>query len=195
MANVTVDDHVPSSSHGSKSHDVLTRSFHWTTAALVLILYSLYVIWEQLSKGDFKHILIVAHLSLGALLTIVLLGRLIWRSSSLSSRQAREPGLQGAAARVVHLTLYLLLIAQVLLGWNFRWAQGQPMSVFGILIPSPFGYPAGARHTIAVSHYWIGTAIIVLAAVHASAALFHHFVLRDDVLRRMVADSPEAEVR
>ena len=173
-------------------HDALTRSFHWATASLVVLLYGLYLAWERVPKGDVKHLLIVAHLSFGAVLTIVLAGRLVWRSSGSSSRLVHEAGLRGMAARAVHLALYGLLIAQVLLGWNFRWAQGQPMSVFGLSIPSPFGYPAGARHTIAVLHYWIGTGIVVLAVVHAAAALFHHFVLKDDVLRRMAVVGPEA---
>ncbi len=176
----------------AEPHDALTRSFHWATASLVVLLYGLYLVWERVPKGDVKHLLIVSHLSLGAVLTVVLVGRLVWRSSSSSSRLVHEAGLRGLAARVVHLMLYGLLIAQVLLGWNFRWAQGQSMSVFGLPVPSPFGYPAGARHTIAVLHYWIGTGIVVLALAHAAAALFHHFVLKDDVLGRMAVISPEA---
>lgn len=66
------------------------------------------------------------------------------------------------------------------------------MNVFGLSVPSPFGYPNGARHTIAVLHYWVGTGIVALAAMHAAAALFHHFVFKDDVLRRMAVVGPAA---
>ena len=166
------------------SHDALTRWFHWATAVLVLTLYGLYLVWEQLPKGDAKHLMIVSHLSFGAVLTVVLVGRVVWRSSPMSSSQLHD-GLQGLAARAVHVLLYVMLGVQVLLGWNFRWAQGQPMSVFGLLVSSPFDYSAYTRHAIAITHYWVGTAIVALAAVHAAAALFHHVVLRDDVLRRM----------
>ena len=144
MANVTIDIPVSAPRSDPKPHEALTRSLHWATAALVVLLYGLYVVWEQVPKGDFRHLLIVSHLSLGAMLTVVLAGRLGWRSSHRSSRLAHDAGLQGLAARAMHLLLYVLLIAQVLLGWNFRWAQGQPVSVFGLPIPSPFSYPAGA---------------------------------------------------
>lgn len=194
MANVTIDAPIPAHRSDPKPHDALTRSFHWATAALVFLLYGLYLVWEQLPRGNFKHILIVSHLSFGAVLTVVLAGRIVWRSSNGSSRLAHGAGLQGLAARAMHLLLYVLLVAQALLGWNFRWAQGQPMSVFGVLIPSPFSYPAGARHTIAILHYWIGTSLVLLAVAHAAAALFHHFVLKDDVLRRMTASGPEKPV-
>ena len=183
----------PALSDGA-AHDALTRWFHWGTAILVLTLYGLYLVWEQLPKGDAKHLLIVSHLSFGAVLTVVLVGRVVWRSSPMSSRQTHD-GLQGLAARAVHVLLYVMLAAQVLLGWNFRWAQGQPMSVFGLLVPSPFGYPAEARHAIATLHYWVGTAIVALAALHAGAALFHHGVLRDDVLRRMTVGGPSPSRR
>ena len=184
MTDAAIEASLSPARPDGEPHDALTRSFHWATAFLVVTLYGLYLVWERLPKGDAKHLMIVSHLSLGAVLTAVLVGRIAWRSSPKSTAQAHD-GLQGLAARAVHLLLYVALAGQVLLGWNFRWAQGQPMSVFGLLVPSPFGYPDGARHTIATLHYWLGTALIVLAAVHAAAALFHHFVLRDDVLRRM----------
>ena len=186
LTNAAIDIPVSPPRPATKPHDTLTRSFHWATASLVFVLYGLYLVWERMPKGDPQHLLIVSHLSLGAVLTLVLGGRIAWRSSGLSSRIVHEPGLRGLVARAVHASLYVLLVAQVLLGWNFRWAQGQPMSVFGATIPSPFAYPAGARHTIAVLHYWVGTGIVVLAVAHAAAALFHHFVLGDDVLRRMI---------
>ena len=186
LTNAAIDIPVSPPRSATKPHDTLTRAFHWATAALVFVLYGLYLVWERTPKGDLKHLLVVSHLSLGAALTLVLAGRIVWRSSSLSSRRVHKAGLGGLSARAVHASLYVLLVAQVLLGWNFRWAQGQPMSVFGMTVPSPFAYPAGARHTIAFLHYWIGTGIVVLAVAHVAAALFHHFVLGDDVLRRMI---------
>lgn len=111
MTDPTVDVPALPRRPGAEHHDALTRSFHWATASLVVLLYGLYLAWERAPRGDFRHLLIVSHLSLGALLTAVLAGRVVWRSSGPSSRLDHEAGLRGVVARAVHLALYGLLIA------------------------------------------------------------------------------------
>ncbi len=173
----------------AEPHDRLTRAFHWATAVLVVLQYGLYLAWEQMPKGTARHFAIVLHMSLGIALTAVLLGRIAWRLSSRSTALPHGGGLQALASRSAHLLLYGLLVAQALTGWTFRWAQGEELSFFGLLIASPFGFPAGASHVLGVVHYWAGTSIVVLAFAHAAAALFHHHVLRDPTLHRMTGKS------
>jgi len=56
-----------------------------------------------------------------------------------------------------------------------------------VLIPAPLGpFSKSTQHIVTNAHEWIAWTIIILAAVHAAAALFHHYVLRDDVLKRML---------
>jgi cytochrome b561 len=63
----------------------------------------------------------------------------------------------------------------------------EAMSFFGLLIPPPFApFSKPAHELVGDAHNWIGWTIIILAGGHAAAALFHHFVLRDDILRRML---------
>lgn len=170
----------------TEPYDRLTRAFHWATAVLVVLLYGLYLAWEQTPKGTAHHLAIVLHMSLGIALTAVLFGRIAWRLSPRSVPQPHAGGLEGFASRGVHLLLYGLLVVQAVSGWNFRWAQGEELSFFGLLISSPYGFPPGIRHVLALVHYWSGTSIMVLALLHATAALVHHHVLRDSTLGRMV---------
>jgi cytochrome b561 len=73
-----------------------------------------------------------------------------------------------------------------------RWAGNESMSFFGLLMPPPFApFSKSTHHLIGDLHELNGWAIIVLAAVHAAAALYHHYVLRDQVLSRML---PSARV-
>ena len=90
-------------------------------------------------------------------------------------------------ARMVHWLLYALLVFQSLFGWYVRWSEGEEMSFFGLLIPSPLT-PVSRQmhHQIQEWHGWVGWAIVIVAAGHAAAALYHHFVLRDSVLVRML---------
>jgi cytochrome b561 len=90
-------------------------------------------------------------------------------------------------ARAVHYGLYVLLSLQAVLGFVLRWSGDEAMSFFGLLIPPPFPPVTKPVHEfIGTAHNWIGRAIIIIACGHALAALYHHFVLRDGVLRRML---------
>jgi cytochrome b561 len=87
----------------------------------------------------------------------------------------------------VHYLLYGLLVVQVALGFVLRWSGNEAMSFFGLLIPPPFApFSKPAHELVGEAHNWIGWTIIILAGGHAGAALFHHFVLRDNVLWRML---------
>ena len=178
----------------TEPYDRLTRAFHWATAVLVVLLYGLYLAWEQMPKGTARHLAIVSHMSLGIALTALLLGRIVWRLSPRSTPQPHGGGLKAVASRGVHLLLYVLLVVQALTGWNFRWAQGDELSFFGLMIASPYAFPSGARHALGLIHYWTGTSIMVLALLHAAAALVHHHVLRDPTLHRMTGASTDTRL-
>jgi cytochrome b561 len=118
----------------------------------------------------------------------VILTRIVWRwlpGHQLSSLQA---GWVKLASKAVHYLLYLLLLAQAGLGFAFRWAQGHPVSFFGLFgIPGPFGELARPeRRQLHELHEWGGWAIVIIALLHALAALYHHYVLKDRVLKRML---------
>ena len=172
---------------GSDHYDSATRAFHWATVLLVLCLYGLAETWGFAARGsDLRHLMQNTHVSLGILLTIVLLARIVWRSTRGRTLPVRNSW-DERVAKATHIALYLLLVAEALLGWNFRWAQNEPLSFFGLVtVPAPFGYGIDLRHTIGTLHDWTAQAIMILAGVHAAAALFHHYVLRDAVFGRMV---------
>jgi cytochrome b561 len=89
--------------------------------------------------------------------------------------------------RGVHRLLYLLLAAQIVLGFALRWAQGEPFFFFGLFsVPEILGPSKDWEKIFEPLHNAVGWAIIYLAGAHALAALFHHYVLRDGVLRRMI---------
>lgn len=169
------------------SYDRLTILLHWTTAVLVVALYGLAKIWSVLERGTaLRHALQSLHVSLGLVLTAVLVTRMLWRVGPGRKLQRANAGLPGLAATAVHYALYLMLACEVVLGWCFRWAQGEPLSLFGLfVIPSPIAFAPDREHTIAFLHDWTATAILIVAGSHALAALFHHYVLRDGVLIRM----------
>jgi len=126
-------------------------------------------------------------MSFGVVLTVILVARLAWRWLPGHQVAAIEAGWMGIAAKVTHFTLYALLVAEAVLGFAFRWGGGKPMAFFGAGIPPLIGeISKPLRRELREFHEWIGWAIVILALLHALAALYHHYVLKDRVLMRML---------
>jgi len=168
-------------------YDGVALSLHWLTALLVVTLFALAEIWGFLPKGALRHSLQNIHMSLGLLLTAVVVLRILWRASLTRHVPDADHGILGLAAHAMHYVLYLLLIVMMGSGLVRHWSQGHPFSFFGLFaVPAPFAVPASWHGTSSFIHFWAAWTIILLAALHAVAALFHHYYLRDGVLRRMM---------
>jgi cytochrome b561 len=98
-----------------------------------------------------------------------------------------EAGWARVASKATHYLLYSLLIVEAGLGFAFRWGAGRPMAFFGAGIPPLIGEMSRpVRHQLREFHEYIGWAIVVIALAHAAAALYHHYVLKDRVLVRIL---------
>ena len=140
---------------------------------------------RDLAERPTRHVMIVAHMSFGILLTLALIVRVARRLTS-GHRVRPPPGPGGLAAEGVHHLLYGLLAAEAALGFVLRWSGDEAVSFFGLPIPPPFApFSKPAHHLVGEAHDIVGSTAIVVAAGHA-AALFHHFRLHDDVLWRML---------
>ena len=169
-------------------YDNFAIALHWVTVLLVLVQLGLAEFWDFAARPT-KHLMIVAHMSFGILLTavVVVVVRIAWRLTPGHRVRAAVSGWVEIASKAVHYLLHGLLTTQAVLGFVLRWSGGEAMSFFGLAIPPPFpAFSKPAHHLVGEFHNWVGWAIIVVAAGHAGAALFHHFVLRDDVLWRML---------
>jgi cytochrome b561 len=173
------------SSPGSQ-YDTNTILLHWLTALIVVFQFLSGEFWDFVAKPQ-KHFLIVTHSSLGALLAVILLIRIVWRLSVGIKIAETSPTLLDRGARALHILLYVLLAVQMPLGFFTRWTGNQPLDVFGLLIPSPIGPCSKATgHLVNRIHDYDAWTIMALAGIHAIAALAHHFLWRDEVLQRMI---------
>jgi cytochrome b561 len=161
-------------------------ALHWLTVVLVLTQLGLALLWGYFPRPE-RHMMVAAHMSLGITLGAVVLFRLIWRLMPAHWIAPASRGLDELAARAVHYLLYALVITQASLGFLLRWSGGEAMSFFGLQLPSPMEtWSKAANHQVGEIHEKVGWAIIILAAGHAGAALYHHFVRKDQVLARMI---------
>lgn len=169
------------------NYDDVAVALHWATAILVLVQFLLGVTWDYFRDAMTRQMQSL-HISLGVALTAVIVARIAWQLLPGHHKPAIVSGWVKLASRSVHYLLYLLLVIQAGLGFAWRWAQGHPVSFFGLFaIPGPYGkLERPTRHLIAESHQYIAWAIVIIALGHALAALYHHYKLHDRVLARML---------
>ncbi|MFL6764899.1 MAG: cytochrome b [Sphingomicrobium sp.] len=168
------------------TYDGVAIALHWATALLVVVQFGLAETWDWFAKPTSETTQSL-HISLGVLLTAVILTRIAWRLLPGHQLSALEAGWVRLASKAGHYLLYVLLVAQAALGFAFRWSQGHPVGFFGLPIPGPYGQlDRPMRHQLHDLHKWLGWAIVLLALLHALAALYHHYVLKDRVLVRML---------
>ena len=175
-------------------YDDVAIALHWATAILVLIQFLLGVTWDYFAK-PMREDMQTLHISLGLLLTAVIVARIVWRLMPGHQRPAIVNGWVKMASKGVHYLLYLLLVIQAGLGFAWRWAQGHEVGFFGLFaIPGPYGaLSRPTRHLLSEFHEKIAWGIVIIALGHALAALYHHYRLHDRVLGRMLPAARRSE--
>lgn len=169
------------------NYDKVAIALHWAVALLVVVQFAMAISWDWFAKPTARAMESV-HISLGVLLTALILARIAWRVVPGHQRSSLQAGWVRIASKGVHYLLYALLVAQAALGFGFRWAQGKAVEFFGLFgIPGPYGQlERPVRRLLHEAHEWVGWAIVIIAGAHALAALYHHYVLKDGVLGRML---------
>lgn len=164
------------------------RRLHWlvfllVAAALLLIYMHDWAPRGSALKGNAKW----AHMQFGIAILLVMLPRLLVRSRSKAPPVTPPaPRWQDLLAKTMHLALYVLLCVTPLLGIASRLWNPAPWNFLGIPLPHVPVPDRHFGHAIEDIHGTFGNVLMYLAALHAVAALFHHFVQRDNVLKRML---------
>ena len=166
-------------------HDPTTVALHWITALLVVVLWTIGQTVDFTPNGALRIDYRSVHITCGVILAVVLVARLTWRLTRRQSLPPIDRGLMLFIARVTHWLLYALLLVTVGLGIAYLWVRGD--SIFNLFkVPA---YDPGNKALVKQVGEWHALAantILIVAGLHAAAALFHHFVLRDATLRQML---------
>jgi superoxide oxidase len=169
-------------------YDRVLQTAHWFT--LVLIAGAFIVVWasHNAATKEQQTFLLQLHRSLGVTVFALTLFRLAWRwHARIPKLPADLPAIQKLAARVTEHVLYALMLVQPILGILHVNARGRRVDLYLLGTLSPIVGPDKilARQTIA-AHELVAYVLLAVIALHACAALFHHFVRRDDVLNAML---------
>jgi cytochrome b561 len=164
---------------------------HWSMAFLIIGLAALGLYMVTLPDVGFntkKIILILFHKEVGLLVLALLAARLAWRLTQILPQLAGHlPDWQQIAARFVHLCFYALMFTLPITGWLMSSAAGIPVSFFGLFtLPDFLPHDDYLFQRLIDVHKWFGYVLILFIFVHVGAALMHHFVYKDDTLRKML---------
>lgn len=166
----------------------VSRGLHWLTAALIVAVAAIGLWMDTLPRAPRTIEIYALHKSLGLTILALAAVRLAWRLAA--GAPAPVPGLprwQRRAAEASHALLYALMFAMPLSGWLLNTAAGYPLQWFGLFnLPRIVGRDEGLHALAGSLHEYGFWALLVLVAVHASAAFYHHLFRDDDTLRRML---------
>ena len=169
-------------------YGVIAIFFHWTMAIVLMMLIGegLYMVDLPISLQKLK--LFGWHKELGMLALFLVALRIAWRLSNKRPELEAIPYWQELAARSAHMFFYILMILIPVSGWLIVSAAGLQTSFFGwFLIPNLMPPSKTLLPIFTEIHQWLSYGMIGLLCMHMGAALMHHFIYKDNVLRRMLS--------
>ncbi len=175
-----------------QAYGIIAIALHWLVAIAVLGLFGLGLWMVELTYYDTWYRTAPSiHKSVGVLLFLAMTLRLLW--GLVNPKPSPEPTssrFERLASSVLHGLLYVLLFGVMVSGYLISTADGRAVAVFGLFqVPSTLtGLPNQADLAGAI-HLALAITVIVLTAIHALAALKHHFIDRDRTLMRMLGRS------
>jgi cytochrome b561 len=166
-------------------------ALHWLMALLIFSAFPLGVYMHDLPLSPTKLQLFSYHKWLGITILLAAAARLAWRVTHPAPALPDMPRWQRIAAHGIHHLLYVLLFAIPLSGWLMSSAKGFPTVWFGVLpLPDLVGKNKELGDLLKALHEALNFGLLLLVGLHIAGALKHHFIERDDTLRRMTFRYP-----
>ena len=178
--------------NNTERYGSLSIGLHWFMLLLLVAVYACIELRGFFPKGsDLREALKIWHYMLGLSVFVLVWLRLLSNITGHFPRiEPEPPRWQKLSARLMHVTLYSLMIFMPLAGWLMLSAEGKPIPFFGLQLPALISENKSAADLIKEIHVTAGTVGYFLIGLHALAALFHHYVMRDNTLRRMLPIRP-----
>ena len=168
----------------------LSIGIHWLMVLLFVAVYGTMELHDLFEKGsDTREAMKTWHFMLGMLVFVLVWLRLAARlSGPTPAIQPELPRLQQLSSKLLHLALYALMIGMPLIGWLILSAAGKPIPFFGLELPALIGENKDLAEQLEELHEVIGTTGYFLIGLHTVAALYHHYIVRDNTLTRMLPE-------
>lgn len=167
----------------------LSVAMHWLMLLLLVGVYAVINLQDLAAKGSaLRAELKTWHFMLGLTVLVLVAVRLATRMGSGPAPRIEPPiaRWQQRMAGAIHVALYVFMIGMPLLGWFAVSAKGDAVLFFGAQLPALIGRDKALYDSLKEIHETIGTIGYYLIGLHAAAALYHHYVMHDNTLARML---------
>ena len=163
-------------------------AMHWLMLLLIIGVYACIELRELYPKGsDPREALKSWHFTLGLTVFALVWLRLVLRLVSPTPPiEPAPPGWQNLLAKIMHIALYALMIAMPVAGWLILSGEGKPIPFWGLDLPALMGKNKELAHTLEEIHETAGLVGYYLIGLHAAASLYHHYLVKDNTLVRML---------
>ncbi len=173
-----------------QNYNLLARVMHWISALAIIGLFAVGLWMVELSYySEWYRTAPHYHRSIGILLAIVTVARIVWKHITASPK-AEGKAYEVAAAKVAHAVMYILLITIFITGYLISTSDGRGIEVFNwFTVPGAGELFPNQSDLAGEIHFYSAWAVILIAGLHALAALKHHFIDKDNTLRKMLGAS------
>lgn len=180
----------PSGSGGT--YDRLARVLHWLTAALLVGSFGLGLSMTRVIEGEMKLRVYGWHEWVGVTIFGLTLVRLLWRLTHPAPPLAL-PFVERIVANLVYVGMYAVLLIQPIIGYITSTAFGFPVVYLGLFpLPQIVAEDRAVAERFQQIHFTLAMVLVALFVAHLGGVLYHHLVLQDGVLRRMLPGTPFA---
>jgi len=169
-------------------YGTLSIAMHWLMFLLLVSVYACIELRELYPKGsDPREALKAWHFTLG--LTVF---ALVWVRLGLRLFQVTPviappiPPWQNVLSRLLHFTLYAMMVCLPVAGWLILSGEGKPIPFYGLELPPLIAENESLAENLEEIHETVGKVGYFLIGLHTLAALYHHYFMRDNTLRRML---------
>ncbi|MBV6823177.1 cytochrome b [Pseudomonas sp. PD9R] len=165
----------------------LSITLHWLMLALFVGVYSCIEIKGLLPRGGhLRSLFLGLHALFGISIFVLVWVRLLGRLTPRPPITPALPAWQTGVSHLMHLALYVLMIATPLLAWLMLSAGDKPIPYFGFALPALVAVDPDLVRQFKHWHEFLGSAGYWLIGLHAAAGLFHHYYVGDNTLTRML---------
>ena len=175
----------------SQAYTRTAVALHWLIAGLISAGFLLGANMTELHMSPKKLRWYSYHKWIGITVLALVVIRLVWRLTHRPPPDEPMPHWQRLAAHLTHGLLYLLMVCTPLVGWLYSSASGYPVVYLKLWqLPDLVAKNAALAKVLVQVHGYLAWTLLWVVVLHAAAALKHHFIDRDETLRRMLAWRP-----
>ena len=187
MQRIFHNEYLMSLKNSTSTYGSITKILHWLIFLFVIVLLFVGYFAQDIGDKSIRSNIINMHKLLGLVVLFLMLFRALWVLVNVKpALPAETPPWQRIIERIIHLLMYIVLIAMPISGWVMTSANRKPPHFFSWILSLPVPNSKSIGNNAWQVHQTIAIIIIVLVSIHVLAAFYHYFIKKDNVLQRML---------